>query len=277
MTKYQKRALQAFRRVQAWLVAHPDIAAASDANAQSVQNFNTLVAQFTSAAGDKDGHDRGAHGAAQDTQRARTELIVHQMRHVAVVAEATIPDVVKMTVALRRPVKQDNESLLAEADAMATAAKTYEPALIARGLEPAFVQQLRDAAETLRQAIDARGASIAARHKAGETLSELVKSGARIVETLSVVLQRKYRNDSATLAEWKQLRRVTLPGPRPVAAGSPVVESAAAVVKTAAAVVKTASAVPQGASEAVKPASEVLNIAPPVTNGASEVPKAAAA
>jgi hypothetical protein len=167
-------------------------------------------------------------------------------------------------------VKLDNESLLAQADAMATAAKDYEPALIARGLAADFVPQLRDAVEMLRTAIDARGAAVALRHKAGETLSELVKRGVRIVNTLTVVVQRTYRNDSATLAEWKQLRRVTQRGPRLVTTALPAVESAVAVVKAT-------SAVAQGDSAAVKTDAEVPNIAPPVTTGASEVPKAAAA
>ena len=130
MNTYQKRSLQAFRRVQAWLVAHADVASATPANAQTVEDLNGLVAQLTSFAGEQDGHDRTARGAALETQRARTELIVHQMRHVAVIAVATIPDVVKMVAALRRPVKLDNESLLAQADAMATAAESYAPALI---------------------------------------------------------------------------------------------------------------------------------------------------
>ena len=282
MNTYQKRSLQAFRRVQAWLVAHPDLAAASSANAQTVHDFDDLVAQLTSYAGEQDGHDRAAHGAAQETQRARTELIVHQMRHVAVVAEATIPDVVKMVAALRRPVKTDNESLLAQADAMATAAEAYEPALVARGLAPDFVQQLRDAVETLRQSIDARGAAIALRHKAGEALHDLVKRGIRRVDTLSVIVARTYRDDVATLAEWKQLRRVTLPGSRPSATASPAPNAASGVPNGASGVPNAASGVPNAASgvpnaapQGANAAPLVLTTAPQEANGASEVLKAA--
>jgi hypothetical protein len=66
-----------------------------------------------------------------------------------------------MVAALRRPVKLDNESVLAQSDAMEPAAEGCAPALVALRLAPELVEQLRDALEAAHDAIHTRSGTIA--------------------------------------------------------------------------------------------------------------------
>jgi hypothetical protein len=240
MNTRQKRTLQAFRRIQGWLTVHPDFANApaptrpqlvtgagssagtsatlgsvsADGVAKLVGSFNAGVDRITLNAADEDNHDRAARGAAAEIGRARRELFDQNLRHIAIIAETAIPDVVRMTVALRRPRARDAEGMLAAADAMAQAAAPHRQVLTQRGLPSDFVEQLTRAAGEFRRAIDSRGASVAARHRAGQVLEESVQQGRRLVAALSVIVERRYRDDKPLVAEWRQLKHVALVGAR---------------------------------------------------------------
>lgn len=241
MNSKQKRTLQAFRRIQGWIVAHPELAAATQATRPTlvtsesttaaapaaalggvsadgvgklVGSFHTALDRITQNAADEDMHDRAARGSAAEIGRARTELFDQHLRHVAVMAETAIPDVVRMTVALRRPRARDAEGMLAAADAMAQAVAPHRQMLVQRGLPFDFVEQLTKAAGDFRKAIDSRGASVAARHRAGQVLEESVQQGKRLVAALSVIVERRYREDRSLIAEWRQLKHVALVGAR---------------------------------------------------------------
>ena len=237
----QKRTLQAFRRIQGWIVAHPELANATQATRPTivtsgstttaaspatlggvsadgvtklVGSFHTALDRITQNAAAEDMHDRAARGFAAEIGRARTELFDHQLRHVAVMAETAIPDVVRMTVALRRPKARDAEGILAAGDAMAQAVATHREVLVQRGLPADFVEQMMKATADFRKVIDSRGASVAARHRAGQVLEESVQQGKRLVAAISVIVERRYREDRGLVAEWRQLKHVALVGAR---------------------------------------------------------------
>jgi len=248
MNSKQKRTLQAFRRIQGWIVAHPELA--SDTNASQstrpalvtsgssnpavtpvnttatlggvsaegvsklIGSFNAALDRITQNAADEDAHDRAARGSAAEVGRARRELFVHNLRQVAIMAETAMPDVVRMTVALRRPRARDAEGMLAAADAMVQAVAPYRQQLTQRGLPTDFVEQLTKAAADYKRAIDSRGGSVAARHRAGQMLEESVQTGKRIVQALTIVVERRYRDDRGLVAEWRQLKHVALVGAR---------------------------------------------------------------
>jgi|GEM_PF-5127032 len=248
MNSKQKRTLQAFRRIQGWIIAHPELATATNA-AQSTRpalvtsgssnsaatsasptatlggvsaegvtkligSFNAALDRITQNAADEDAHDRAARGSAAEIGRARTELFDHNLRQVAIMAETAMPDVVRMTVALRRPRARDAEGMLAAADAMVQAVAPYRQQLTQRGLPTDFVEQLRRAASDFKSAIDSRGASVAARHRAGQVLEESIQMGRRLVQALTIVVERRYRDDRGLVAEWRQLKHVALVGAR---------------------------------------------------------------
>lgn len=240
MNAYQKRTLQAFRRVQAWLAAHPDLGATpqaarpllvpggggitggsttvTTAAARHATALNATVEALTGLAAEEEAQNRAVRGAEADTARLKWELVTREMRHVTLIAKSAIPDVVKMTAALRPPVQKDHEGILAAADAMGKAAAQYKDILVERGLPSDFIEELRKATDALRKAIDARGIAIGQRRKAGEALRDVFLRGKRVVDALTVVVARRYRDDIATIAEWNQVRRVVNVASRAVAA-----------------------------------------------------------
>lgn len=251
MNSKQKRTLQAFRRIQGWITVHPELASSTN-NTNATQStrpalvtsgssntaatpagttatlggvsaegvskligsFNSALDRITQTAADEDAHDRAARGAAAEIGRARKELFDHNLRQVAIMAETAMPDVVRMTVALRRPRARDAEGMLAAADAMVQAVAPYRQTLVQRGLPADFVEQLTKAAADYRRAIDSRGGSVAARHRAGQMLEESVQMVKRIVQALTIVVERRYRDDRGLVAEWRQLKHVALVGAR---------------------------------------------------------------
>lgn len=280
MNSYQKRTLQAFRRIQGWLVAHPELSAVSspqqsrpqlvtqgagsgsktapttlatipgispDGVAQQVAAFNAVVDQVTAHASEQEMHDRDVRGAGQETARARRSLLTQHMRHVAIIAESAIPDVVRMTAGLKRPRVHDAEAILAAADAMAKAATQYRSELVQRGLPADFIEQLQRAAEAYKRAIDTRGAAMGRRVVASSAVETAIRRGRGLVSALSVLVERRFADDANLVAEWEQLKHVVPFGVRsqvPEAATSPS-ESPIVPAQLPAAVTQAATQVSQ--------------------------------
>ena len=272
MNSYQKRTLQASRRIQGWLIAHPELTEvrsspqtrpelvttgtkqatipgiSPDGVAKQVAAFIANADFITSAAADQEISDRDARGASVEAARTRKVLVAQHMRHIAIVALSTIPEVVRMTVALQRPRAADIEGTIAAADAMAKAAVQYRAELVARGLPPDFIEQLQRAAAAFKNAIDARGAALGKRTLAASALKTGTRQGLAILRTLSVFVERRFADDVNLLAEWRQLKHVVAsttrpqraddvfvpsgvlaaPGSQPVQVGSREVKAAAA-------------------------------------------------
>ena len=109
-----------------------------------------------------------------------------------------------------------------------------------------FVAQLRNAARSYRAAFDSRGAHLATRRGAYEGIRNAVDEGRKLILSLSVLVTRQLRGNEAALAEWIQLKRVTLQGSRSIkesAAGinSASSESVAPIAATATTVTATAT------------------------------------
>jgi hypothetical protein len=250
MNSYQKRTFQAFRRVQGWLVTHPELAAPNshpgispDGVAQQVVAFNQIVDQIPGLAAEQEAQDREIRGAARETTRSRRSLVGHHMRHISIIAETAMPDVVRMTEALKRPRGRDAESLIAAADAMAKAAGQYKTELVQRGLPADFIKQLQRAAESYKRAIDLRGAAMGRRVVASSAVETAVRRGAALVRALSVLVERRFALDANLLAEWEQLKHVVHVGSRPL-----VVETGASPVQTASSPVQAGQSAPKAAA-----------------------------
>ena len=238
MNAKQKRVLQSFRRAQSWLAARPELTTtapnrpqlATDAPVPSgsatgstpsalgehVAALDTVVESVTSLAAEQETHRRGSKGSTAEATRLRAELLEQHIRPVADLAKLAIPDIVRMTEALRRPkARIDAEGLLAAADAMAKASAEFAEVLVQRGLPADFVAQLQGAAEDYRGAIDAGGEARGSRHGATEGLHDALGRGRKIVAALTVLVTRTLRTAPQALAEWRQMSRVTLKGVQP--------------------------------------------------------------
>ncbi len=236
MNAHQKRVLQSFRRVQNWMAARPELStttpiarlhlatgapvpAADPAHAALAEQATALDAVVESAstlASDQESHFRGSKGSTAEASQLRAELFTYHIRPVAAMARVAIPDVVRMTEALRTPKANiDAEGLIAAAGSMAKASEEYAKVLVKRGLPADFVAQLRSAATQYRGAIDARGRSLGGRRGATEGLKDTLGRGRKLVEGISVIVTRLLREDAQALAEWRQIKRVTVKGVQP--------------------------------------------------------------
>ena len=246
MKSGQKRTLQSFRRVMDWIFAWLGITTAAPgtntaagtstatpapaagtpaANLTAAQvaamqvqlsTLHGVVQNVTAAAAEQDAQAKVSLGATAQAQALRAELLVHHMRPIAKLAKVAIPDVVKMEVALKAPAAdRDTEALLASAEAMAKASEHYRDTLIARGLPVDFVEQLRTVAAAYKQEFDARGQAKGAVTKATTVVRTDIVSGRKAVEAMSVIVTKALRNDPATLAQWHQIKRVTIKGVQP--------------------------------------------------------------
>jgi hypothetical protein len=169
-------------------------------------------------------HFLAAKGATAEIRKLRDTLYGQNMRTVATVARVAIPDVAKMTVALQMPKgkRPGAERLLVLADAMAAAAEQYLDTLVKQGLPADSLARLKSVTQELRGAIDARGQSIGSRRGSTEKIDVLVQQARRHVATIDALLTRVLDGNRALLAEWKQVKRVTVKGvPRSASAEAP--------------------------------------------------------
>jgi hypothetical protein len=207
---HHKRSSQAFRRAADWLGKHPAIAALV---APLLAALGTVVTALSDAATQQDSSLRSSKAATAEANRLRQEGIGDHMRIIARVAVAAIPDVVKATAALTLPPeKPDAEGLYASAEAMANAAEGHQDALVKAGMPSDTIPQLRVALVAYRAAVDERGQAVAQRAGATKSITVHVNRARKLVDSISPIVQKALRSDPVLLAEWKQLKRVTLKG-----------------------------------------------------------------
>jgi hypothetical protein len=260
MNSRQQNTLSTFQRIQAWLAEHPELtgvtagasstpaltgtpagstspatpttpaAPAVPANTASTITsigeqsalLDAAVSEAETQFATENGLNRDITGLGSETKTLRTNLISNEMVHVATIARMAIPDVVRMTEAFRVPkVSRKTATLLASAESMANAGEQYKDKLVAGGLPADFPAQLRAAAAALKDAIETRGTSVANRVGASKQFHVALVNGRKAVDSLTVLIKRQLKGDTATIAEWMQLRRIPKVGVR-VPAGTTV-------------------------------------------------------
>jgi hypothetical protein len=212
MNAYQERVLQSFRRVEGWFAANPEYVAGNAALGHQLETLTGIVRRLSD------------HVTAQDTQRAqslliskdeveqRREVLTYQMAPIAKVARAlrgTVPGI--GVLSLPRGNVQTAEIITA-ATAMAQKGEIYKDVLVESGLPADFVAQLMAAAAALKASLDGRGLARASRVAATRGVGSELALGRRVVAILDAVVTRQIRSQPAKVAEWEQLKRVTVKG-----------------------------------------------------------------
>jgi hypothetical protein len=212
MNAYQERVLQSFRRVEGWFAANPEYVAGNAALGHQLETLTGIVRRLSD------------HVTAQDTQRAqslliskdeveqRREVLTYQMAPIAKVARAlrgTVPGI--GVLSLPRGNVQTAEVITA-ATAMAQKGEIYKDVLVESGLPADFVAQLMAAAAALKASLDGRGLARASRVAATRGVGSELALGRRVVAILDAVVTRQIRSQPAKVAEWEQLKRVTVKG-----------------------------------------------------------------
>jgi hypothetical protein len=210
MDAYQERVYQSFRRVGGWFAANPQYVASNPSLGAQVETFNGIVSRLSD------------HVTAQDTQRAqslliskdepelRRDLVAYHMRPIAKVARAlrgTVPGIGVLTVPKGNV---STPGIVAAATAMAEKAEVYKSVLLESALRADFIEQLTAAAAALKASIDGRGLARASRAAATQGVQSELAFGRRLVAILDAVVTGLTRSEPAKLAEWEQLKRVTL-------------------------------------------------------------------
>ncbi len=162
MKVQQGRALQAFRRVQAWFVEHPDVLANSGSSKDALANQLDALKQVV------DSHDGRRHGADDAERpghaRGKGREIAARGRSIAAF-EIDRQRGLRHSVARYRGWEYSrcpspgiqSENLVHAAQALRTTAGVYKDVFVEHGLPADFLDQLDAATAALKESVDARG------------------------------------------------------------------------------------------------------------------------
>jgi hypothetical protein len=174
-----------------------------------------------------------------------------------------VPNFVALTLP---PFKIKGAKLVAAAEAMADAATPYVEKFVEAGLPADFITQLRQAAQTARQSLDARAQSLRTRVGATEGLIAEQKRGTEVLKLLDTLVVPKLGTDDVKLAQWKTARKIrATTGP---AAGSASAAGAAGTGSSATAPVSTGSTSPGTPGTSVVAQPVVQPVVQPVAQSA---------
>lgn len=214
MNSKETRHLQRGRRADGFLTANPKVTGdpSTPGLAEHYIALRDVISELGGAAAGQAASFLSAKGATAEIEN-RSDLLRQEMRAVVTIAQLAIPDVVKMTVALQMPKSGTRgERLLIAADALGVSAEQYRDTLVKQGLPADGLARLRSVTQQLRGAIDARGQSIGSRRGSTENIDVLVGQARKHVRAIDVLLDRVLKDNPALLAEWKQVKRVTIKG-----------------------------------------------------------------
>jgi hypothetical protein len=102
--------------------------------------------------------------------------------------------------------------VITAATAIAQKAEIYKDVLVESGLPADFIEQLTAATAALKGSFDGRGLARASRVAATRGVGSELALGRRTVAIIDVIVTREVRSEPTKLAEWEQLKRVTLKG-----------------------------------------------------------------
>lgn len=210
MNAYQERIFESFRRVPGWFAANPVYVTGNPSLAKQIEILNGILSRLWD------------HITAQDTQYAQSlliskdeleqkrEVVSHHMAPIAKVARAlrgTVPGIGVLSAPKGNATTPD---VIAAATAMAEKAAIYKEVLVESGLPADFIEQLQQAATALKASVDGRGLARASRVAATQGVGSELALGRRVVAIIDAVVTRQLRSEPVKLAEWEQLKRVTM-------------------------------------------------------------------
>lgn len=210
MNSYEDRVGQSLRRVEGWFAANPELIAANPSLGTQVEALKGVVIRLTDHATAQDTHYAQSLLISKDETDKRREVLRHQMAPIAQVGRAlqgTVPGIGVLT--MPKPTAP-TAVVITAAEVMAQKAEIYKDVLVEHGLPTDFVDQLKQAAAALKASIDGRGLARASRVAATQGVKSELALGRRLVTILDAVVTGLIRSNPAKLAEWQQLKRVTL-------------------------------------------------------------------
>ena len=206
MDTKQKRAIESFLRVQAFLVSHPAPAPFdfSIGKAELDSVIDELAAQSLVQAA-------GRRNSRQETQRLKRAIEVlrlHHIRPIVRIARATMRNKTGVQAAMKTPRgNMPVVKLLQEARAIRVVAEQNAPVFLQKGRPQDFLAQLDAAIAAVRQSFVARTEQLNASVAANDGISQEVSRGRQAVAMLDSVVTVAFENNDAVLREWEITKR----------------------------------------------------------------------
>ena len=204
--------LQSFRRVQTYLAENGPELSGSTSNSPVYQKQRTMldeaVEHLEAQAVAQDSSRMDGRGSAATISRLRHVLREEHMRPIAETARAldiTVPDIGKLYLPKERG---KVEALITAANSMAEAAAPYTQLFVDHGQPADFVKQLTDAADALKQAVNARGRALDRGKGAVEAMETDMVRARQAVRLIQAVIWPVILKDSKLLGEWLSARRI---------------------------------------------------------------------
>lgn len=248
MNSYEDRVGQSLRRVEGWFAANPELVADNPSLGTQVEALKGVVIRLTDHATAQDTHYAQSLLISKDETDKRREVLRHQMAPIAQVGRALQGTVPGIGVLTSLPKANATASgLITSAEVLADKAAIYKDVLIEHGLPADFIEQLKQAAAALKASVDGRGLARASRVAATQGVKSELALGRRLVIIIDAVVTGLIRSNPVKLAEWQQLKRVTVKGVavrRPAAivgTGSNGVQTSSIPVQTSPISVQTSS------------------------------------
>jgi hypothetical protein len=133
------------------------------------------------------------------------------MRKIVTIARAQIEPQgdAGLPSALRMPkVPLAPQKVLAAADGMIEAARTFEAVFVANGLPADFLAQFAEARNALERAMGSRANQVRTHVAARVGLQVQLRRGRRAVDRLDALVRSAYRDDEVVLTAWRGAKRL---------------------------------------------------------------------
>jgi hypothetical protein len=208
----QKRAIESFLRVQAFLISHP---------APTPFDFSTgkseLDAVIDELAAQSLVQAAGRRNSRQETQRLKRAIEVlrlHHLRPIVRIARATMRNRTGIQAALRTPRgNMPVVKLLQESRAIRMVAEQNSSVFLQKGRPQDFLAQLDAAIAAVRTCFVTRAEQLNASIAANDGITQEVSRGRQAVAMLDSVVSVAFENNDAVLREWEITKRAqALPG-----------------------------------------------------------------
>ncbi|HJQ18744.1 MAG TPA: hypothetical protein VJ867_00250 [Gemmatimonadaceae bacterium] len=240
MNNRQKQTVEAFRRVSAFIAAHP--LPSPQTYGEPVALLEDVVEQLTSHSNLQETSKRLRKAQTQNLQTAKAALRDLSLRPISQIARAALRGSPGADRATKLPVAfAPVEHLLAIAAAFRSVGETYQDVMLKNGRPADFLTVLDDAVMRVQQAAAASVSVERTKVGASGALAAELKRGRDAVEMLDATVTTAFAGSASVLDEWRNARRIraypvrssTEPQAAPVAPAAPAEAAASATAKAA--------------------------------------------
>lgn len=207
MKTHQVAVLETVSAVQTFLdEKKADIAPINESGARHL--LDDLAVQMTAQSLDQEAGQNSSVGETARQTKLRRELREEHMAPISAVVKTVLPQAPELTAYAVPSARASTMRLIATAGVMADAAKADEAVLIAGGLPPDFVDQLRAATAALKTSLDTRAQHGSQSRGATVAMKPLVQRAIATLRVLDSIMTRKLKFNDRLLAEWKKVKRI---------------------------------------------------------------------